>query len=514
MKRVFYYTNSSISVYRWQSGRILDSVSYPQDERSLKQLYSSIGTTPEIDSIILVDVIEEEFIQETAPHVGGADRKALLQRKLRGRFSQEAMSIAIVQDREQQGRRDDRILLAGLTRTDNLSVLLSELQKHKVPLIGIYSVPLVSEIIVKALKLETRYNLLISRHSDGMVRQSFFSGRYIKSSRLSSLSKEYTDQAAAVTEEIKKSQRYLNRIKLLPHNEALDVYLVDDRLDRSQPLPVSYDPDMVRFHYLQLDELSARLGLRNRIDGSQLALLFTHAACANRPAQDYAQANDKRYTYFKRANYALLTAAALLLMFALGNSISLLTSATEYSSKAKIARQQLDYIKIRWNKLISSSPRFPLQAQDITTLVQLNEKLERSIQDPDRLFKKLGGHFALFPELKIDSFSWKPVKPVRPAGTASNDSDHNGIHGNRRMQIEVSGSITRFNGDYAYAQKLVSRLMQSFRADGYFISVKAVKLPVNTDPDSTVSGVSGETSNINSVKFSIRLVTGSRTDES
>lgn len=513
MKRVFYLTNSSISVYHWQAGRILDSVVYPQNEQCLQQLFANIEAAADIDSIILVDVIEEEFVQETAPHVSGNDRKALLQRKLRGRFSQSAMTLSIVQEREKEGRRDDNILLAGLTRMDTLTQLLSCLQSCKVPLTGIYSIPIVSELIVRALKLETQHNLLISRHSDSMVRQSFFNHCHIKSSRLSSLPREAAgDRAGAITEEIKKSQRYLNRIKLLPHNRPLDVYLIDDRTDPSQALPVSYDPELARFHYLELNQLSSRLGLQNKIHGGQLALLFSHVACSSRCPHDYAQPNDKRYTYFKRANYALLTAAAVLVLFSLGDSISLLTDATEYSSKANIAQQQLDYLKIRRSKLVADSPKFPLRAQDITALVKLNGKLERSMQNPDTLFKKMGGHFALFPELKIDSFSWKPIKP---ANMPSNNSDQGEtVHANRATRIEISGHLNKFNGDYLYAQRLVDRLIKSLKNDGYFSSVKAIELPVNTNPDTAVSGVSGETNKATRVKFSIQLVTGEKPDDS
>ena len=69
---------------------------------------------------LFIDLSEEDFRLDTIPHVGGSDREAILNRKLAQIYRNTPYRHALLQGRETEGRRDDRVIYTAVTNPEVL----------------------------------------------------------------------------------------------------------------------------------------------------------------------------------------------------------------------------------------------------------------------------------------------------------------------------------------------------------------------------------------------------------
>jgi len=124
----------------------------------------------------LIDTKQETYQTTLMPHVLGKEHRELMAHKVKRLFDQTVYTYGIVQGREMQGRRDDRVLF-----------IANVITRHKVPLVGIYSLPLLTQNLLKYLP-QSYYTLLVTytpqSNQPAGLRQSFFIQQKLQFSRL------------------------------------------------------------------------------------------------------------------------------------------------------------------------------------------------------------------------------------------------------------------------------------------------------------------------------------------
>ena len=176
---------------------------------------------------VLVDVVEEEYRQDTIPHVRGKDRASVLTRKYARLFRGTPYCLALDQGREREGRRDDRVLLTALTKPDTLTPWITELVNHRVPLAGIYSLPVLSHGLLKQVRATASNVLFISVQQASGLRQTFYRDGQLKISRLAQMPRlGSVPYATYVLAELAKLRRYLNSLALVSRESPLAIYIL------------------------------------------------------------------------------------------------------------------------------------------------------------------------------------------------------------------------------------------------------------------------------------------------
>jgi len=132
------------------------------------QIYATLRT------YLVTDLVEEDFRLDTIPHLRGSDRAAVLERKLGQIYRASPFRHAIVQGREEDGRRDDKALLHAVTNPDLLKPLLSILERLRTPLQGIYSSAVLSGLLLKDLAIVFPHTMLVTIIPDFGMRQTYF----------------------------------------------------------------------------------------------------------------------------------------------------------------------------------------------------------------------------------------------------------------------------------------------------------------------------------------------------
>ena len=339
MKRVFLIDNDHITLYRWDANRIIDAFEYPISASGKTELVTNIQKEPEILSYIVIDVIEEEYLQETIPHVNARDRKALLTRKITPLFRNALLKQSVLQERDSGGRRDDHVLFSGISNTQTVSWLTDCLQSSKTPLLGIYSAPLLFSQVFTAIKVQTKNNLLLSPHGSNRMRQSFYRENYLKISRISQANIfNQEDNPALLENEINTNIRYLQRIRLLKNSEDLDTYIVTNKSVTSTNEKPPKDTKGARIHYLNINTIAQKLGLSNHVKTDQFNILVAHMVCQSGKISNYASSFDKRYFTMYLCNRGLIASAIAVFSLVIFISLYSFLSGSEYLTQRQIGR--------------------------------------------------------------------------------------------------------------------------------------------------------------------------------
>jgi hypothetical protein len=80
VKRIFYYSGYRMTVLHWRGKSFSGVGSFEPDGEGFDKFRSYLQSSAKIATKLLIDVIEEDFRQDTIPHVYGKDRKAVISR--------------------------------------------------------------------------------------------------------------------------------------------------------------------------------------------------------------------------------------------------------------------------------------------------------------------------------------------------------------------------------------------------------------------------------------------------
>ena len=387
-----------MAVYHWSGGELLEPLWFGADEDGLTEFALYLTHAPHDPVYLLVDVVEEEFREESIPHVMGNDRRSLIRTRLNRLFRDPTYSYAVVQGRDTDGRRDDQVLFTALIRPDLLSPWIGQIAKHKIPLAGIYSLPIVSESLIKRMPVDSDHALLVTLQSTGGLRQTFFKNKRVKLSRLAIMPPgETPGHASYVLGEIEKIRRYLNSLRQLPHDSPLDVYVVGNRELLADITRQSPDSLTTRHHLFELDEVAEMVGMKGPYGSDSSDRIFAHLLAKKRLPNQYAPPSQTRHNTMYRTRVGLLAASVVLVVVSLFVSGTNVVEAVIAVGDFASARQQTAFYDERYEIARKRMPKTPAEPQDIKAAVEMAGKLRAYKTTPRAMVATLSNGLTDFP---------------------------------------------------------------------------------------------------------------------
>src|SRR4029078_4336930 len=121
-RRILYFTASEHFLYRTTFGGLELEGRFAADDNGLAEFQASIGDKAGAPVARLADLAGEDFHEEQVPLLRGADREAVLARRLAQRYRDIRLSAALSLGPVTTGeRRNERVLLASFTGTQQLA---------------------------------------------------------------------------------------------------------------------------------------------------------------------------------------------------------------------------------------------------------------------------------------------------------------------------------------------------------------------------------------------------------
>ncbi len=377
-RRALFISAHKVAVYHWHGGDVVSSYLFDINEEGREYFDRYLSETTNSPFYILLDVFEEEYRRETIPHVFGPDRKALLDRKQGRLFRDTPYTYSEAQGREEGGRRDDNVLLTAVTNPELIKPWTDMLDARKTPTAGIYSLPLLASSLLKSKPEFSKYTLLVSLQSISGLRQTFIQNGELRISRLVQMPRYgTTPYAPYVADEVEKIQRYVNSLRIIPNDEALDIcfLLAGDLLAESKDL--YSDTEQIRHHLIDINELANDIGLQTRVKTPFSDQLFVSHLLKKAPGNQYAGSTERRYFSMRRMRFSMLAASMLLMLASVLWSGYNLVSGLSYKQQSTAADLRRQFYSTRYEMARERLPETPVEPVDLQQAVELSDSINK-----------------------------------------------------------------------------------------------------------------------------------------
>ena len=263
MKHFIYLTNTRLVSLVSQRKHIVARREFAVSGAGASAFEHYLANLKDVATHLFTDLAEEDFRLDTIPHVGARDREAILARKLAQIFRNTPYRHALLQGREPEGRRDDRVFYTAITNPELLRPWLDMMEKLRVPLAGIHSSAVFSEVLLEELDLHFAHAMLVTFTPGDAMRQSYFRDREIKFSRLTPIDlEEGQSLGTMIAEETTRTWQYLDSLRNFGTDDRLEVCILAHSSDRRLIEPELRDFAQLQYRVLDIEQVAQKLGLK------------------------------------------------------------------------------------------------------------------------------------------------------------------------------------------------------------------------------------------------------------
>ncbi len=401
--------SGAVSLLVWEDGCLTQRARYRPVDPDYAAFTKFLREHRKVPFIVVADCIEEDFRNEMVAHVTGADRKALLTRKMNHAFRNTVYRTARIVGREREGRKDDKALFTALTKPELVDPWLSRILDMKIPIKTLTSAAYVMELFAESLKIAKEDHLLLVNQEPGTgLRQTYLQKGRVIFSRLTAIgSSDGTTFEEMLLGQCEQTRKYLERIKQLPYDILLNV-----RVYTPEPMTESHErqQELLRFSYFAVNELKPlEIDLQGEAPGViayTLALSLAHKGVPN----IYAPMQTRRYLYISHVTQALYTATAMALVATLGVSApGLLAIFNNWETEGNITFKTQPLLR-EYEVLRERFPETPIPSNKMELIVSTHDNILRQVfWIPDTL-QQISIALAASPFLSLARIEWELVE--------------------------------------------------------------------------------------------------------
>jgi hypothetical protein len=486
-KTLLFLSADHFQAYAWEGGKLSDAQYFNNDANGREQFsaYLELHRKP---TYLLVDVIEEDFRQETVPHLIGKNRRGLIDRKFEQYYRNTLFRQARVLRRQADGRRDDEMLFSALTNPQRISPWLDTLLNNRIPLIGIHSLPNISLPLLK--DIDSDHVLLLSWEKNAGLRQTYFNQKRLHFSRLTPISNSNSFSESVATE-TPRTQQYLKSLSLPPPGEVLDVYIIchaDDKQALESRLQST--PDL-NYSYLDIQTLGKSLKAKTIYPDSDATQLFLQLLATKPPASHYAKSTHTHFYQLWRLKWILFGLAATIAIVSVLLSFISFFQGSDYVSETEPLINQATRLTRQAEDIKRQFPLTTVPAADMKTAVGLTRKLGNYAPLPEAILNNLSQVLDQYGRIHLNKIVWQ---------TSAADAAPSAYPA---QVITFDGELVDFGTDYRSALAYLDAFQAALTQKGY--TVTAQKLPLDLSPKGSLSGES-QTKSEKSGQFTLKLI--------
>jgi len=512
-RRTLFVTSDRAIVYHWSKNKFSSGYTFALTEEGLARFDEYLQGNSEDPLYILLDLPDEEFKFDAIPHVGAGDREALVKRKRTRLFRNTKYGYYEVQGREQEGRRDDRVLFAAITEDESIQPWLTRLLEKKVPIAGIYSVALLTKHLVGVSGHEGGPALFVSLQRNAGLRQTFFLGKDFKFSRLVRMPRYGTEAyAPIIKDEVEKMLRYLRSMRYLTADSLTRVYVITDNTLLGELKTERKDRAGIEFVFLAQDTLAEKIGLSFDFVDPFSEALFSYLLLKEKPRNIYAAEEETRYYQLRGIRNVMLGSSIFILLASLvWGGLSFMEAVTlKQQSLSAVSKSK--FYRERYNLAKERLPELPVEPRELETAVNIADRLKDFRAMPLPLVQAFSSVLDEFPEMQVQSMEWVAALDPQASVRARDERNTDGAAEEENENIlyyqiaEVQGYISPFDGNYRRAITRINQMIEVLRSAKNVHSAKILSLPLDVSPESRLRGaadtVAGE------AEFTVRIVLG------
>ena len=526
MNRVFYFSGHRLTVFHWDLKKFHGACSFEPDAEGLVKFRKYLDTSEKSPARLLVDVIEEDFRIESAPHVYGKDKKAVIGRLLDRYYrSSGQYTYSEVIGREKSGRSDDKVLIGGITNPGMIDIWKDIIEECHIPLIGIWTLPLVSKNILPLLSEKRSAVLLVSQQVNSNLRQTFFRDGKMLSSRQSVINQDAEDISnigAFASPEVERTVAYLRNQRLIGADEIVHIHIIGSEGQMESLKSEFKANDLNNMNIHLLNEIQAKIGL-DGLSGKFSDGIFTWF-CTKQLAFQAHYGNAKEYSqyYYVLLSKALKAASILLALFAMLITEANISSVIEYERSAELLAEQTgEYKKIyieQYEKHEDAFKRSTVMKKSVDLVDHIREHGKTSPLDFMVEISNVLSQSNLGID-RIEEIKWtlEQYKQKGEVKEVSSDKVDVTTEDPIRHVAIINGRIAISDKNYRGSVSQVNRIISELGKHQRIEHVEAIEMPVEVRSNKVFNDESGLNVRITGKeeagRFSLRIIMGAMQHE-
>ncbi|MCP3688300.1 MAG: hypothetical protein GY784_07795 [Gammaproteobacteria bacterium] len=533
MKRVLYFTGYRMVAQEWSGAKMESSIYFEPDEQGLDLFSAYLRSFNNEPVRLLVDLIEEEFRQIQIPLLRGSDRQAILQRNFNKFFHKSEFIFAVPQSIEKKARKEEKLLLIGITNQSLLEPWLRLIEDTRTPLSGIISLPLLSEQYIGSLSSAGKAKILVSQEVPSSLRQSvFINGKLILSRLVPVASFYHGDYASDVVRDIESTQRYLISQRIVERTESISLHILSNKRHLDKLTMKCAEQNFADFHVHEINRQLDQYGIDVKDEQDFSSALFCYLASQKQTLNHYAQAHHKKYFHHHYASLALKVATVAFFAIGVGLLTTSLVRSWIYSNTIYESTLIEQKYRAKFNQLSETIIDSTTSTASMQHIVQTVENIEaKYLQEPEGMLSLISRDISLFSDIRVKNIEWflSAVSNAETATDVSWDNRQAARQGSRSASnanqqkpvkgffevANVDAEFLNFNGNYRYVLSAVDDLEKAMMESGSYFHVEITKRPLDIESDNSLTGDAGVGKAIgdNRAELSFRVVREVETGE-
>ena len=509
-RRLLHVDSSRLSAWLWHGGSLRHEGAFGADEAGVAAFSAYLAQHRSSLWLMLADVAEEGFQFEAIPHVLGADRTALVRRKLNQFFYGSPFTTALSLGREKTGRRDERMLFAALTRPQAFEPWLAAMRAAEAQLVGIYSAPLLVPTLGQRLKLRADNCLVVSFGSAG-IRQTFLEAGRLRFSRLSPLTAGVAEEVAyACAAEAARTYQYLAGQRLI-RNAVLPVVILAPTAFRGALAAACISSDELQYEIVDLPSVAAACGLKRTPDDFSSDLLFLQMLATQQPRAQFASPPERRFYRLWQTRFALKSVAAVVMFACLLFAANELYEVRALREETARIQAQTEADSRRYAGILDGLPAMPTTLDNLRAVVARFDAMAGRSAGPQEMYARISRALEETPEVEAERIEWFLSTNPEQAGAAREPTPLPTAAGGAapppgmHAVALISGTLPLNQaGDQRALLETVNDFVAALRRDAA-LSVSVLRMPVDVESGKTLRSGGEAAAATEAPRFALRV---------
>jgi hypothetical protein len=505
VSRLLYFTSEQHTLYKVAGKTLEIEARFSADEVGITELRNYLASLRKGSLLgLLADLAGEDFHEDQLPYLRGRDREAVIQRRLAQRYRDTRLSAAISLGIVSTERRNERLLLASFTNTQQFGPWLDAIAESSTRLTGVYSIPTVAPSLVSRVGPQKGKCIVVSVNQAGL-RQCFVDDGRLRFARLERTSSMTADALAIVIRsETLRLIQYLTTLRAIPRDAPPIQVIAIAPKGTDEALAAALVPDArALFRVVGSAEAERKIGLKGLPDGSQSEALYIYLAARKPPREQFAQSEDRRAYFLWQVQRGIIAAggiafAACALFAGVRwlDVIGMRDRSVDLRHEARAADSE-------YQRIVASFPVTQTTTDNLKATVLEFQRIAGRTATPDAALAFVSTRLEQFPEIELDSLSWsvgQSAESARGGGASAI-----GGTGTTSEFVEISGRIqTIQRSDYRAITELVQKFGSALGTGPQFRLLR-LQLPSDISSEGTLTGEVGAVQNAESPRFTAVL---------
>lgn len=406
-RRLLYLCAQQLTAYRWQRGALTSEGVFAGSVEGQRLFSDYLAQHRRGAVAILANVAEEGFQIETIPFLRGADRQAIIERKLGQLFFNTTLTTALSLGYEKDLRKDERVLLAALTDPAVFAPWLGAIANARVALAGIYSLPLLAPSLLRKLGIGSDRCLLLTVQDDSL-RQSYFEKGELLFSRLTPLpSDSIAGIARAFSSEAQKLQQYLVSQRLIARHQSITAYLLAHANAVEAIAQHCINSATIRYEIIDSADCASQTGWRGAPQDCHSEQLFINLLASAPPRSQFADDRLRHDHHLRQIRSALCGGSAAALAGCLLLAATQLFEARTIRQQSAALASEATAAGARYAEIVKTFPPIPTDHQTLRRVIDRYLALDRQSASPAGLYREISRALGDAPATELDEIDWQ-----------------------------------------------------------------------------------------------------------